>query len=663
MEATTADEPVCTPISSTPEGVDYNEMPRIDLLQIAKNRGITLQIAKNRGITVDNYVMDTRGHTRKDIEKARDSLTSKAALVQLLRLADIQEAAKVPSSDSLEEGQWACNFCTGRNEALYILCHICETPRHSDPNQWACQKCTLWNAGTQTECTVCGTGSAGNAQADTPVTRKRAEPNGEVERKAKKRALNPSPTRLANPDESTQGSTVNLSPTEPTGRLSLQNLASGDPDLDVTSGDDDLTNMTTLETNWTAWTAVKEAPHNTGLIEHWKTTLSGVSTEETHQFRDICEQRVFEQSLQAAQRQTDLVAAVRSFSDRESRIFPIPITNRLGTEDQSGSTPPTWKPPQCVKLDCRTPHSTKEVILHECRFRLDNTQHRCPLKESNPDASHHDTKVPCRNPESDEECDCDRCTWAECEHTYCCCCITEMNPTICRTHRKPMSECGCRVMNTTTAYPDTGVCCYCTYHGWIQCEEGCKEMHPFGSGRWQHVLELNAQVTIRQCNDDAQFLKAFKRHKVEEQQRVQRQLGGDQETRDSDDEPSACVVNAEEDDESSMTEVGALRSKVVRLRAEVAESNNTRLRAELALSKNEIDQLEKKVERLEERCEELTEEMEKHLEGDKKRQKTDSDDEDVELLGPPHATFHSDGDAIQEHMWKKDKDWDTSDED
>ena len=246
------------------------------------------------------------------------------------------------------------------------------------------------------------------------MTRKRAEPNGEVERKAKKRALNPSPTRLANPDESTQGYTVNLSPTEPTGRLSLQNLASGDPDLDVTSVDDDLTNMTTLETNWTAWTAVKEAPHNTGLIEHWKTTLSGVSTEETHQFRDICEQRVFEQSLQAAQRQTDLVAAVRSFSDRESRIFPIPITNRLGTEDQSGSTPPTWKPPQCVKLDCRTPHSTKEVILHECRFRLDNTQHRCPLKESNPDASHHDTKVPCRNPESDEECDCDRCTWAEC---------------------------------------------------------------------------------------------------------------------------------------------------------------------------------------------------------------------------------------------------------
>ena len=138
-------------------------------------------------------------------------------------------------------------------------------------------------------------------------------------------------------------------------------------------------------------------------------------------------------------------------------------------------------------------------------------------------------------------------------------------------------------------------------------------MHPFGSGRWQHVLELNAQVNIRQCNDDAQFLMAFKRHKVEEQQRVQRQLGGDQETRDSDDEPSACVVNAEEDDESNMTEVAALRSKVVRLRAEVAESNNTRLRAELALSKDEIDQLEKKVERLEERCEELTEEMEKHL--------------------------------------------------
>ena len=126
-------------------------------------------------------------------------------------------------------------------------------------------------------------------------------------------------------------------------------------------------------------------------------------------------------------------------------------------------------------------------------------------------------------------------------------------------------------------------------------------MHPFGSGRWQHVLELNAQVTIRQCNDDAQFLKAFKRHKVEEQQRVQRQLGGDRETRDSDDEPSACMVDAEEDDESSMTEVAALRSKVVRLRAEVAESNNTRLRAELALSKDEIDQLEKKVERLEER--------------------------------------------------------------
>ena len=28
VEATTADEPACTPISSTPEGIDYNEMPR-----------------------------------------------------------------------------------------------------------------------------------------------------------------------------------------------------------------------------------------------------------------------------------------------------------------------------------------------------------------------------------------------------------------------------------------------------------------------------------------------------------------------------------------------------------------------------------------------------------------------------------------------------------
>ena len=36
VEATTADEPACTPISSTPEGIDYNEMPRIELLQIAK---------------------------------------------------------------------------------------------------------------------------------------------------------------------------------------------------------------------------------------------------------------------------------------------------------------------------------------------------------------------------------------------------------------------------------------------------------------------------------------------------------------------------------------------------------------------------------------------------------------------------------------------------
>ena len=115
-------------------------------------------------------------------------------------------------------------------------------------------------------------------------------------------------------------------------------------------------------------------------------------------------------------------------------------------------------------------------------------------------------------------------------------------------------------------------------------------MHPFGSGRWRHVLELNAQVSIRKCSDEAQYLKAFKRHKVEQRQRAHRQLDADKENRDSDDDPlarmmdteeedasieaevaPARMMDTEEDDESTTAEVTALEAKVTRLRAELKE--------------------------------------------------------------------------------------------
>ena len=198
----------------------------------------------------------------------------------------------------------------------------------------------------------------------------------------------------------------------------------------------------------------------------------------------------------------------------------------LAVQGHTDSTPPKWKP-QLKVGSCIEIESDFQIVLHECKYSLDGTLHRCPLQEETLNGSAAATAC-----ESDQ---C-KCTWKDCEHTYCCCCSTEMNPNICRKHDKPMAECGCKLKDTkVSTEPDTGVCCYCTYHGWTQCEEGCKQRHPYGSGRWQHVLELNAQVTFRNCSDEAQYLAAFKRHRVEQQQRVRRQRDENKENRDSDD--------------------------------------------------------------------------------------------------------------------------------
>ena len=150
-----------------------------------------------------------------------------------------------------------------------------------------------------------------------------------------------------------------------------------------------------------------------------------------------------------------------------------------------------------------------------------------------------------------------------------------MNPNICRKHDKPMSECGCRLKDTkASTEPDTGVCCYCTYHGWTQCEEGCKQRHPYGSGRWQHVLELNARVTFRNCSDEAQYLAAFKRHKVEQQQRVRRQREENKENWDSDhDLPDRTADSEEEDDDATESRVAVLQDEVARLKELLKELN------------------------------------------------------------------------------------------
>ena len=136
-------------------------------------------------------------------------------------------------------------------------------------------------------------------------------------------------------------------------------------------------------------------------------------------------------------------------------------------------------------------------------------------------------------------------------------------------------------------------------------------MHPFGSGRWQHVLELNAQVTIRQCSDEAQYLEAFRRHKVEEKQRVQRQLGDDG-NRDSDDKPLAHMVNTEEEDESMEAVVTASEAKVTGLRAELKEHTEKieQLEARHKEDKAEATTSEAKVARLRAKLKKHTEKIE-----------------------------------------------------
>ena len=168
-----------------------------------------------------------------------------------------------------------------------------------------------------------------------------------------------------------------------------------------------------------------------------------------------------------------------------------------------------------------------------------------------------------------------------------------------------MSECGCRVVATNaTGEPDTGVCCYCTYHGWAQCEEGCKQMHPFGSGRWQHVLECNSQVSIQNCSDDAEYLKAFKRHKSEEKRRARMQQDEDKENRDIDDDPPVQMEGAEDEDELLEAQVIALQAEVARHKAEKASI---------------MEDAQKRTKLLEERYKELSAEKEQLLEARERR--------------------------------------------
>lgn len=120
-------------------------------------------------------------------------------------------------------------------------------------------------------------------------------------------------------------------------------------------------------------------------------------------------------------------------------------------------------------------------------------------------------------------------------------------------------------------------------------------MHPFGSGRWQHVLECNSQVSIRNCSNDAEYLKAFKRHMSEEKRRARMQQDEDKENRDSDDDPPVQMASAEDEDEFLEAQVIALQAQVARHKAEKASI---------------IAEAQKKTKLLEERYKELSAEKE-----------------------------------------------------
>ena len=152
---------------------------------------------------------------------------------------------------------------------------------------------------------------------------------------------------------------------------------------------------------------------------------------------------MFEQGLHARKIKPDLVAAAGSSTVRASKMWPITA------EGQTDSTPQRWKL-QLASVSCIEPKSKFKIVQHECKCSLDGTQHWCPLQESRLNGS--SAASACEG----DQC---KCMWGDCKHTYCCCCSTEINPTICRTHDQPMPECSCRVVATNaTGEPDTGVC-------------------------------------------------------------------------------------------------------------------------------------------------------------------------------------------------------------
>jgi hypothetical protein len=172
-EASALEEPVRIPISNTTGHPLYNNMPLIELRKVAKNRGMPDNSNASRARLIQVLEM-------ADIQRAaRDAESAARKAERAARRAKKKPAEEAEPSKRPKEGQWNCTACTFENKAFDVLCVMCEKPRYSD--QWTCPKCSCRNPRTETECTACGP-SGGNAQAGSrAVTRSAAEANREAE--------------------------------------------------------------------------------------------------------------------------------------------------------------------------------------------------------------------------------------------------------------------------------------------------------------------------------------------------------------------------------------------------------------------------------------------------------------------------------------------------